>query len=118
MITAIVIGGAALWAVVHCSRRWGFQRVMESAGAILLLLPPFALGTLIIWSLLHGVRAPSLTTRIVVALIAGVVGCLIARKFGWANLLGWTLSAAMALCGLVITAFVLIAMIAMANGAH
>ena len=118
MITAIVIGGVALWAVIRASRRWEFKRVMEFLGMILLVLPAFAFGTVIISSVFHGVNAPSLTSRIVVGLVVGVVACLVVRKFGWVNLLGWTFSAAMALFGLVIGAFVLFAMFAMANGAH
>jgi len=118
MITAIVIGCAVLWAIVRACRRWEFKRVMEFLGMILLVLPAFAFGTVILSSVFHGVSAPSMTTRIMVGLIVGVVACLIARKFGWVNLLGWTFSAAMALCGLVIGAFVLFAMFAMANGAH
>jgi hypothetical protein len=39
----------------------------------------------------------------------------ISRKTGWGNLIGWTFSIAMALCGLVIAGFVLLLMFSAAH---
>ena len=97
MIPAIVIGVLVLWVLIRACRRWGFKAVMEFACLA------FAFVGLLLFS---GVKAPSMTTGILVSLIAGVAACVIARKFGWGNLLGWIFSTATVVCGVVLVAFI------------
>jgi hypothetical protein len=103
MIPAIVIGVLVLWVLIRACRRWGFKAVMEFACLAFLAIPAFAFVGLLLFS---GVKAPSMTTGILVSLIAGVAACVIARKFGWGNLLGWIFSTATVVCGVVLVAFI------------
>jgi hypothetical protein len=107
MIATIVIGLGVLWAVVRLSQRFGFKRVMEFAGMISLVIPPFVLAGAIVLGVLNGVKAPSLTARIVIGSVVVLAARLISRKVGWVNVLGWTFSLAMAFCGVVIMLFLL-----------
>jgi len=113
MIPAIVIGVLALWVFIRACRRWGFQTVMEFACLAFLAIPAFAFVGLLLFS---RVKAPSMATGILVSLICGVAACVIARKFGLGNLLGWIFSTTMAVCGVILVGYLFIATLVLAGG--
>lgn len=108
MIPALVIGGTVLWAVVRLSQRYGFKTVMNFAAMILLAIPAFVFAGAVVLDMLHGVKAPSIMARLVIGSVVVLAARTVAGKVGWGNVLGWTFSLALAFCGLVIVAFLLL----------